>query len=196
MDREMRVEPNVVKEPTPRIVMEREEQPEFRARMEVRDDLGSDLIRWGSIWGGFFSFLAIATILGAIAIAAGGVPAAVTPGVGVAVALILLVSTYAASVLAGWTSNIRRAGPSLVNGVVFAALITSLPLLLATAAAGVALAPGGPVNFTTPALNMIRANLAVFSVGTLLMLAVGALGYFSGMKAHLRDLSRIHLRRD
>lgn len=191
----MRVEPNVVKEPTPRIVMAREELPEVRTRAEIRDDLGTDLIRWGSIWGGFFSFLAIATILGAIAIAAGGIPATVTPAVGVTVALILLVSTFASALLAGWTSNIRRAGPALVNGVVFAAVITSLPLLLATAAAGVALAPGGPVDFTTPALNMIRANLLVFSLGTILMLAVGALGYFSGMKAHLRDLNRLHLRR-
>lgn len=185
-------------ETTPRITMVREPEA-VRERMTERvhrplDVLGNDLVHWGSIWGGVFMFLAFASILSALAIAIGGIPATFTAGVGATVGTILILSTFLAAFFAGWTNNVRSVGPSIVNGLIFASLLASLPLLLTSVAAGVALAPAGPINLTGPAIALIRANLVVFSVGTILMLAAGALGFWAGMRAHLADLDRIERR--
>ncbi len=183
-------------------------------RLEKVEPFGSDLIHWGSIWGGFFMYLALTLILVAASISVGALavtPTGATPPagqvagtVGVTMGIILLLATFAGAVLGGWTSNLRSRWPALVNGLVYAALVVCAPVLMtillgilsASATAGaVAQAQATQGNVFMPGLTMnsalvdaVAANVGWFSLGSILMLVVGAVGYFVGMRAHLADL--------
>lgn len=183
-------------------------------RMEKVEPFGSDLIHWGSIWGGWFTYLALTLILTAAAVSVGALsvtPTGVAPDagqvagtVGVTMGIILLLSTFVGAVLGGWTSNLRSRWPAIVNGIVYASLVIAAPVIMtlllgilsASATAGAvaqAQATQGGVN--VPGFNMnaamvdaIAANVGWFSLGSILMLVVGAVGYFLGMRLHLADL--------
>lgn len=180
------------------------------------EPFGADLIHWGSIWGGFFTYLALTLILVAAAVSIGAIsvtpttagapPASQVAGtVGVGMAVIMLLSTFVGALLAGWTSNIRSRWPAIVNGIVYASLVVVAPVLVtmllgimsasaaagavaqAQAAQGNVFLPGG-FGLNAATLDTIAANVGWFSIGSLLLLTVGALGYLAGMRAHLADL--------
>lgn len=178
-------------------------------RLEKVEPFGYDLVHWGSIWGGFFAYLACATILTALAIAARAInPAQPAGTIGFTVGVIMLVSTFAGAVLAGWTSNLRSRYPAAVNGIIYASLVVTLPLLFglftgamaasattgavagAQAAQGGVYVPGG-FGFDARTMNMVASQVGWFSLGSLLILAVGAAGYLVGVRSHLNDLGLI-----
>jgi len=185
-------------------------------RREKVEPFGWDLVHWGSIWGGFFTYLALVTILGAWGISAGAIsaspanaPSAGTAGqIGVGVAIVMLVATFGGAVLAGWTSNLRSRWPAVVNGLIYASLVLTAPILFtlmvgamtASATAGavaqVTAARGGVYTLNILGLDAntmgaIASNVGWFGLGAILLLAVGALGYYLGMRLHLRDLGFI-----
>ncbi|HBN09235.1 MAG TPA: hypothetical protein DD435_11510 [Cyanobacteria bacterium UBA8530] len=166
------------------------EERAARPLYEKLEPFGTDLMHWSSIWAGFFLYFAVASILGAVVIAAGGIPVgAPASTVGAVTAVIMVLSLFISAFLAGWTSNLRSLGPVLVNGAVLASLIIAIPLLgsIGFAAFTAATTPG-PIDFTPTTLSVIRANLAMFSFGSILLLAAGMLGYWAGLKAHLGNL--------
>jgi len=182
-------------------------------RLEKVEPFGADLIHWGSIWGGFFAYLTLTFILAAAAVSIRAITVApatapnagqVGGAVGVTMGVILIVSTFAGAVLAGWTSNLRSRWPSVVNGLVYASLVICAPVLMtmllgimttsatAAAVAQVQAARGGvfvpAFNVNAATLGAVASNVGWFSLGSILLLIVGALGYFVGMRAHLMDL--------
>lgn len=184
-------------------------------RPEKVEPFGQDLVHWGSIWGGFFAYVACASILSALAISVGAIrvaPTTVPPPagqvvatVGITAGIIMLLSCFVGGLLGGWTSNLRSRWPCTVNGLFFASLVIAAPVLLAlgvalltasgtaAATANAAALRGGvfmPGGFAVDArtLDMIASNVGWFSLGSILLLIVGALGYYAGMRAHLNDL--------
>lgn len=192
------------------------EVAEARAPVDLNkvEPFGRDLVHWGSIWGAFFAYLACMAILTALALSIGAIritPATAPPAgqvattLGVATGIIMLLSTFVGGMLGGWTSNLRSRAPCLVNGIYFSSVVIAAPVILAlvtamltasatTAAAanavatrGTALLPGGLV-LDTRTMDVIASNVGWFSLGSILLLAVGAVGYLVGMRAHMRDL--------
>ncbi|MBO9540233.1 hypothetical protein J7643_06545 [bacterium] len=178
-------------------------------RLEKVEPFGADLVHWGSIWGGFFAYLACATILSAFAIAARAInPAQSAATIGFTVGLIMLVSTFVGAVLAGWTSNLRSRYPGAVNGIIYASVVLTLPLLFGLfagtlaasattgAVAGAQAAQGGiympgSVGLDPRTLSALGGNVGWFSVGSIVILALGAVGYLVGMRSHMNDLGLI-----
>lgn len=187
-------------------------------RADKVEPFGQDLVHWGSIWGGFFTYMALVSILSAFAIAVGAVnvnaagtnAGQAVGGIGIAVGIIMLVATFVGAVLAGWTSNIRSSWPATVNGLIYASLVITAPLLLtlflgvlttsATAGAvanaqalrGGVFAPG-TLGVSPATLAGIGANVGWFSLGSIVMLLLGAFGYLLGMRAHLADLGLVKM---
>jgi hypothetical protein len=178
-------------------------------RYEKVEPFGNDLVHWGSIWGGFFAYLACATILSALAIAAGAInPARPAGTIGFTIGLIMLVSTFVGAVLAGWTSNLRSRYPTAVNGIIYGALVMTLPMLFglftgalaasattgavagAQATQGGVFVPGG-VGLDPQTLGMLARQVGWFSLGSILLLAVSAAGYLVGARAHMNALGLI-----
>ncbi|HEY9898600.1 MAG TPA: hypothetical protein V6D00_05415 [Pantanalinema sp.] len=178
-------------------------------RYEKVEPFGNDLVHWGSIWGGFFAYLACATILSALAIAARAInPAQPAATIGFTVGAIMLVSTFVGALLAGWTSNLRSRYPAAVNGIIYASLVMTLPLLFglftgamaasattgavagAQATQGGVFVPGG-LALDPRTLSMLAGQVGWFSVGSILLLAVGAAGYLAGVRSHMNDLGLI-----
>lgn len=185
-------------------------------RIEKVEPFGADLVHWGSIWGGFFTYLALTLILAAAAVSVGAIAVTPTPAgappagqtagaVGATMGVIMLLATFVGGLLGGWTSNLRSRWPAIVNGLVYASVVIVAPVLLtmllgmltasATAGAvaqvqaarGSIYLPGG-LGLNAATMDAIASNVGWFSLGSILLLAVGALGYFVGMRAHLADL--------
>lgn len=185
-------------------------------RNEQISPMAGDEMRWGSIWGGFFSYFVVTLFLGALAVAIGAAsvtPTAtgVAPGTaGVVTGIILLVATFVGALITGWTANLRSAWGSILNGFALGALIASLPVLLAVftlslgsavasgvAAGQAAVAPGTPtLNLPTglgldaATIRLLGGNVAWFSLGILLIEAVAIVGTWLGMRAHLDQVRR------
>lgn len=175
-------------------------------RYEKVEPFGNDLVHWGSIWGGFFAYLACVTILSALAIAVRALnPAQPAATIGFTVGAIMLISTFVGAVLAGWTSNLRSRYPAAVNGIIYASVVLSMPLLFglltgalaasattgavagAQATQGNVYMPGG-LGLDPRSLNMMAGQVGWFSLGSILLLAVGAFGYLAGVRSHMKDL--------
>ncbi|HEY9856494.1 MAG TPA: hypothetical protein V6D05_12205 [Stenomitos sp.] len=182
-------------------------------RVEKVEPFGADLVHWGSIWGGFFAYLALTLILVAAAVSVRAITVApatapnagqIAGAVGVTMGIILIVATFVGAVLGGWTSNLRSRWPSVVNGLIYSSLVICAPVLVTmllglmttsattAAVAQVQAARGGvfvpAFNVNAATLGAVASNVGWFSLGSILLLIVGALGYFLGMRAHLMDL--------
>lgn len=181
------------------------EMLESRQLIQSPELMGHQLIEWGSIWGASFVYLSLAAVLGGFAVSA-GVLANVGPvnqtetGIGIAVtAVIAFISAICAGIVGGWTSNLRSYWPTLVNGLVLGAFITTAPMLFlmavssfAAGTAGAAAANQATNNlpmFGTGTLSTIGANLGWFSLSVLLTWGLCAYGYVLGVNRHLADLN-------
>lgn len=183
-------------------------------RTEKVEPFGSDLVHWGSIWGAFFMCLSSVLVLGSLAAWIGAVsvtPATAPPAgtvattAGITAAVILLIATYVGGLLGGWTSNIRSRWPNIVNGLVYGSLVLVAPAIFslvlsamvtsitANAANADQLLRGGlytpsGLGIDPGMLISAGANVGWLFLGSILVLALGALGFYSGMRAHLADL--------
>lgn len=189
-------------------------------RNEQIAPMAGDEMRWGSIWGGFFTYFALTMILGALAIAIGALAISPTaPGpaeqvattAGVVGGIVLLLATFVGGLVTGWTANLRTGWGTILNGLVYGSLVLGLPLLLAVvslslgsalgsgvAAGQAAAAPGGAqvqfpamgLTFDAATFQVVGQNVGWFSLGGILILAVGILGAWLGMRAHLNQVKR------
>lgn len=184
------------------------EMLESRQLVQSPELMGRQLIEWGSIWGASFVYFALAAVLGGFAVSA-GILANAGPitqgeaGVGLAVtAVIACLSAIVAGIVGGWTSNLRSFWPTLVNGLVLGAFLTTAPMLFLMAVSSVAAGAAGAAIADQPALNLpmfgagtlstVGANLGWFSLVALVIWGLCAWGYVIGVQRHLNDLNLPH----
>lgn len=188
-------------------------------RNEQISPMAGDEMRWGSIWGGFLTYFVTALTVSALMVAIGAV--AVSPATegaastiagtaAIVVPIIMLLATFVGGLVAGWTANLRTVWGTLLNGLVYGALVVAFPVLVAlftmsiasgvaaggaavqeAAAAGQQLTASGlPAGLDSTTVAMLAGNVGWFSLGSILILAVGILGTWLGMRGHLDQVMR------
>lgn len=188
-------------------------------RNEQISPMAGDEMRWGSIWGGFLTYFVTALTLAALAVAIGaltvspvapGAPTAVTTGL--VAGIVLVLSTLIGGMVTGWTCNLRTGWGSILNGLVYGALVVAFPVLLALLTMSIAsgVAAGGAaaqeaatagqqitrgalptgLNLDGNTIQMLAGNVGWFSLGSLLILGSAILGTWLGMRAHLNQVRR------
>jgi|GEM_PF-2346692 len=191
-------------------------------RNEQISPMAGDEMRWGSIWGGFLTYFVLALTLGALAIAIGALsvtpaaPGAAAPAIAGTAAfvagIVLLLSTFVGGLVTGWTANLRTGWGTILNGLVYGALVVAFPVLLAlftmsiasgvaaggaaaqeAAAAGQQITGGAlpsGLNLDANTIQMLAGNVGWFSLGSLLILGAAILGSWLGMRAHLNQVKK------
>lgn len=151
-------------------------------------------VKWGAIWAGVFTFVAIESVFGMLAVAifvSPVNPAAVHPITGLSVgasiwAIVLtIIAMFVSGLVTGRLAEVSTKNEGVAHGQVMFGL-SVLGVLLLTLLAGVGLTTGAAAGVSSPVAHMVN-GVAGIGWATFITLILGWLGAMIGGSAAVRQ---------